>query len=43
MSGVVIIAEGGENPIVKNYLIHVAQVLLDLPAHKIEVMKMVKQ
>ncbi|MBC7960790.1 MAG: hypothetical protein H7X94_13105 [Vallitaleaceae bacterium] len=41
VSGILIIAEGGDDPIVKNDLINAAKVLLDLPAHKIEVMKMV--
>lgn len=41
VSGILIIAEGGDQPTVKNNLINAAKVLLDLPAHKIEVMKMV--
>lgn len=43
VSGILIIAEGGDDLIVKNNLINVAKVLLDLQAHKIEVMKMVTQ
>lgn len=42
ISGVVIIAEGGDDIIVKNNLINGAKVLLDVPVHKIEVMKMVQ-
>ncbi|MCT4543700.1 MAG: stage III sporulation protein AG [Vallitalea sp.] len=42
ISGVVIIAEGGDNILVKNNLINAAKVLLDVPMHKIEVMKMVQ-
>lgn len=41
VNGILIIAEGGDNLIVKNNLINAAKVLLDLPAHKIEVMKRV--
>ncbi|MCT4598087.1 MAG: stage III sporulation protein AG [Vallitalea sp.] len=41
ISGVVIIAEGGGDIVVKNNLINAAKVLLDVPVHKIEVMKMV--
>lgn len=41
VNGILIIAEGGDNPIVKNNLINASKVLLDLPAHKIEVMKRV--
>lgn len=43
VSGILIIAEGGDSPIVKNNLINAAKVLLDLPAHKIEVMKRVPE
>ncbi|GKX31924.1 stage III sporulation protein AG [Vallitalea longa] len=42
VSGVVIIAEGGDDILVKNNLINAAKVLLDVPMHKIEVMKMVQ-
>ena len=42
VSGVVIIAEGGDDLLVKNNLINAAKVLLDVPMHKIEVMKMVQ-
>ncbi|PKM50042.1 MAG: hypothetical protein CVV02_13040 [Firmicutes bacterium HGW-Firmicutes-7] len=41
VNGILIIAEGGDDIIVKNNLINAAKVLLDLPAHKIEVMKRV--
>lgn len=41
VNGILIIAEGGDNIYIKNNLINAAKVLLDLPAHKIEVMKMV--
>ncbi|PKM95863.1 MAG: hypothetical protein CVU84_03415 [Firmicutes bacterium HGW-Firmicutes-1] len=41
VNGILIIAEGGDDLIVKNNLINAAKVLLDLPAHKIEVMKRV--
>lgn len=41
INGVLIIAEGGGDLSVKNNLILAAKVLLDLPANKIEVMKMV--
>lgn len=42
VNGIVIIAEGGDDVSVKNYLINAAKVLLDVPAHKIEVLKMAK-
>lgn len=42
ISGVVIIAEGGDDIVVKQNLMKAAKVLLDVPAHKIEVMKMVQ-
>lgn len=42
ISGIVIIAEGGDDIVVKNNLINAAKVLLDVPVHKIEVMKMVE-
>lgn len=41
VNGILIIAEGGDNIYIKSNLINAAKVLLDLPAHKIEVMKMV--
>jgi stage III sporulation protein AG len=40
ISGILIIAEGGDQVVVKNNLINASKVLLDLPANKIEVMKM---
>lgn len=43
VSGILIIAEGGDSPIVKNNLINASKVLLDLPAHRIEVMKRVQE
>lgn len=43
VSGILIIAEGGDSPIAKNNLINASKVLLDLPAHKIEVMKRVSE
>lgn len=43
VSGILIIAEGGENIVVKSNLIQAAKVLLDLPANKIEVLKMVSK
>lgn len=43
VSGALILAEGGDRIDVKNNLIQAAKVLLDLPAHKIEVMKMVQK
>lgn len=42
VNGIVIIAEGGDDLIVKSNLINAAKVLLDLPVHKIEVMKRVR-
>lgn len=38
--GVVIVAQGGDNIYVKQALSTAAQVLLDVPAHKVEVFKM---
>ena len=43
VQGVLIIAEGGDDINVKNDLINATKVLLDLPAHRIEVMKMVSK
>lgn len=40
INGILIIAEGGGDIQVKNNLINAAKVLLDVPVHKIEVMKM---
>ncbi len=42
ISGVVIIAKGGDDIVVKQNLMKAAKVLLDVPVHKIEVMKMVE-
>lgn len=40
INGILIIAEGGGDIQVKNNLINAAKVILDVPVHKIEVMKM---
>ena len=40
ITGVVIIAEGGDNIAVQNEIIGAVQVLFDIPIHKIKVMKM---
>ncbi|MGN0136629.1 hypothetical protein [Anaerotignum sp.] len=40
VEGVVIVAEGGGDPVVCNTLNQAAQALLDVPAHKIAVLKM---
>lgn len=40
VEGVVIVAQGGDNAVVENALNNAAQALLNLPAHKIAVMKM---
>lgn len=40
VKGVLIIAEGADDSTVKTDLIHAVKVLLDLPVHKIEVVKM---
>ena len=43
IEGVIIVAEGGGNADVRTSLIRAAGALLNLPAHKIEVLKMSKQ
>jgi stage III sporulation protein AG len=43
INGILIIAEGGEDVTVKNNLINAAKVLLDVPVHKIQVLKMVSK
>ena len=40
VEGVVIVAEGGEDPVVCGRLTEAAQALLDIPSHKIAVLKM---
>lgn len=40
VQGVVILAENGDDPIVKEMLTNAAVVLLDIPAHKVQVYKM---
>ncbi|MDD3394084.1 MAG: hypothetical protein EOM28_03505 [Clostridia bacterium] len=40
VEGVVIVAEGGDNAVVCNALSNAAQALLDVPAHKIAILKM---
>lgn len=40
IEGVVIVAQGGDNAIVKDQLSRAAQALLNVPAHKVEVLKM---
>ncbi len=40
IAGVLVIAEGGNNEVVKSDVIAAVQVLFDVPAHKIKVMKM---
>lgn len=40
ISGIVIVAEGGDDVIVKDALIRAAQALFDVPANKVEVFKM---
>ncbi|MDD5944638.1 MAG: hypothetical protein PUD43_02810 [Clostridia bacterium] len=40
ISGIVIVAEGGDSIIVKDSLIRAAQALFDVPANKVEVFKM---
>ncbi|NLK20924.1 MAG: hypothetical protein GX308_02295 [Epulopiscium sp.] len=40
VEGIVIIAEGGENPIIKEKLTAASQALLGVPAHKVQVFKM---
>ncbi|TCT16917.1 stage III sporulation protein AG [Natranaerovirga pectinivora] len=41
VNGVVIVAEGGDSPRVKTDLINAAEVLFNIPSHRIKVMKMV--
>lgn len=41
ISGIVILAEGGDQPNVKSDLTNAAEVLFNIPAHRIKVMKMV--
>ncbi|MFP4698406.1 MAG: stage III sporulation protein AG [Eubacteriales bacterium] len=41
VSGIVIIAQGGENPTIKNNLIDATEALFNIPKHRIKVMKMV--
>ena len=40
IEGVLIVAEGGDNIIVKNGLLKAAESLLNVPSHKIEILKM---
>lgn len=40
VTGVVVIAEGGENAEVQNNIIKAVQTLFDVPVHKIQVLKM---
>ena len=40
ISGIVIVAEGGDDIFVKNSLIRAAQALFGVPANKVEVFKM---
>ena len=40
MEGVVIVAQGGGDPVVSAALNQAAQALLDVPAHKVAVLKM---
>lgn len=40
IEGVVIVAQGGDNAIVKDQISRAAQALLNVPAHKVEVLKM---
>ena len=40
ISGIVIVAEGGDNVLVKDSLIRAAQALFGVPANKVEVFKM---
>lgn len=42
VNGILILSEGSDDLIVKSNLINAAKVLLDLPVHKIEVMKRVR-
>lgn len=40
IEGILVIAEGGNNEVVKSDVVSAVQVLFDVPAHKIKVMKM---
>ena len=40
VEGIVIVAEGGENPQVAQLLSEASQALLNVPAHKVAVLKM---
>lgn len=40
IEGIIIVAEGGDNVLVKNSLINAVQALLGVEAHKIEILKM---
>ena len=40
VSGVIIVAQGGEDAVVQEKLMRAAQALLDVPAHKIAILKM---
>lgn len=40
IEGIVIVAQGGDNALVKDALVKAAQALLNLPAHKVQVLKM---
>lgn len=40
IEGIVIVAQGGDNALVQDALVKAAQALLNLPAHKVQVLKM---
>lgn len=40
IEGIIVVAEGGDNPQIKMDIMQAAQVLFDIPAHKVLVMKM---
>ena len=40
ITGAIIVAEGGDNPFVKSELIRATQIILNIEAHKIHVLKM---
>lgn len=42
VEGIVVIAEGGGSAVIKEEILEAAQVLFDVPAHKVKVMKMNK-
>jgi len=42
VAGIVVIAEGGDNGVIMAEIVDAVQVLLDVPAHKVKVMKMNK-